>query len=88
MQRDVTTSPEVPLFGFICTAAWVLCYCVVPKYVGVVIICKYVKKHITVIVNFAILCFSTLVYLFILTHASLTVCSSPCLYSSAIILCM
>jgi hypothetical protein len=50
---------EVLLFGFICTAAWVLCYCVVPnivhlwtkttkffspKYVVVVIICKYVKN--------------------------------------------
>jgi hypothetical protein len=30
---------EVPLFGFICTAAWVsVCYCVVPKYIGIVIV--------------------------------------------------
>jgi hypothetical protein len=29
---------DVSLFGFICAAAWVfVCYCVVPKYVGVVI---------------------------------------------------
>jgi hypothetical protein len=32
---------EVPLFGFICAVAWVIvCYCVVPKYVRLVI--KYV----------------------------------------------
>jgi hypothetical protein len=29
---------EIFLFGFICAVAWVfVCYCVVPKYVGVVI---------------------------------------------------
>jgi hypothetical protein len=35
-----TTLFDVSLFGFSCAATWVfICYCVVPKYVGVVIMC-------------------------------------------------